>query len=133
MPIALLIELFMLQFAAVALAREITADPLFAIASVNYIWKEFFGRGIINPVDQIDPARLDPNNLPSDCADPAPCGVQPSNPALLKALRDKLAANRATCPLFDTALLCRRLEAAYDTTWEIATAGERPRHFVVPE
>ena len=70
----------------VALAREITSDPLFATAAVNYMWKEFFGRGIVNPVDQIDPARLDPDNMPSDCADPQPCGIQPSNPYLLKAL-----------------------------------------------
>ena len=75
----------------VALAREITNDPLFATAAVNYIWREFFGRGIINPVDQIDPARLDPDNMPSDCADPQPCGIQPSNPYLLKALATDFA------------------------------------------
>ena len=77
----------------VALARELTADPLFATAAVNYMWKEFFGRGIVNPVDQIDPARLDPNNLPSDCADPQPCGIQPSNPYLLTALATDFANN----------------------------------------
>jgi len=32
------------------------------------------------------------------------------NPARLKALRDKLAANRATAPLFDTPGLARDLE-----------------------
>ena len=77
----------------VALAREITADPLFSTAAVNYIWKEFFGRGIIDPVDQIDPARLDPDNLPSNCSDPQPCDAQPSNPYLLKALSQDFANN----------------------------------------
>ena len=77
----------------VGLAREVTADPLFATAAVNYLWKEFFGRGIVDPVDQIDPARLDPDNLPSDCSDPTPCGVQPSNPYLLKALSQDFANN----------------------------------------
>lgn len=35
------------------------------------------------------------------------------NPEKLKTLRDKLAANRATAPLFDTARFTRYLEAAY--------------------
>jgi predicted O-linked N-acetylglucosamine transferase (SPINDLY family) len=35
------------------------------------------------------------------------------DPARLKALRDRLAANRATAPLFDTQRLTRDLEAAY--------------------
>lgn len=35
------------------------------------------------------------------------------DPARLKALRDKLIANRATAPLFDTPRLARELEAAY--------------------
>jgi predicted O-linked N-acetylglucosamine transferase (SPINDLY family) len=37
------------------------------------------------------------------------------DPARLKALRDKLATNRATAPLFDTPRLARDLEAAYRT------------------
>lgn len=75
------------------LAREVTADPLFAISQVNYLWKEFFGRGIIHPADQIDPARLDPSLIPADCSDPTPCAVQPSNPELLKALADYFTAS----------------------------------------
>jgi predicted O-linked N-acetylglucosamine transferase (SPINDLY family) len=35
------------------------------------------------------------------------------DPARLKALRDRLAANRATTPLFDTTRLARNIEAAY--------------------
>jgi predicted O-linked N-acetylglucosamine transferase (SPINDLY family) len=37
------------------------------------------------------------------------------NPARLKAIREKLAANRATAPLFDLARFIRGLEAAYET------------------
>ena len=88
----------------VALARELTSDPLFATAAVNYLWKEFFGRGIIDPVDQIDPARLDPDHLPADCSDPQPCGVQPSNPYLLKALATDFANSG-----FDTKALIRKI------------------------
>jgi protein O-GlcNAc transferase len=35
------------------------------------------------------------------------------DPVRLKALRDRLAANRATAPLFDTARLARNIEATY--------------------
>ena len=40
------------------------------------------------------------------------------NPGELRALRDMLAANRLTHPLFDTARLCRHFEAAYIEMWE---------------
>jgi hypothetical protein len=76
-----------------ALAREVTADPQFARASVNYIWKEFFGRGIVNPVDQFDLARLDPDNPPQNCPEETPCTLQPSHPELLRDLATDFAAN----------------------------------------
>src|SRR5207244_3253589 len=65
----------------VALARIVTSDIQFSRAIVNYIWKEFFSRGIVDPVNQFDPARLDPDNPP-----PAPWTLQPSNARLLNAL-----------------------------------------------
>lgn len=65
----------------VALAREVTSDFQFARAAVNYIWKQFFNRGLVEPADQFDLARLDPDNPP-----PAPWTLQPSNPRLLNAL-----------------------------------------------
>lgn len=65
----------------VALAREVTSDFQFARASVNFMWREFFGRGIVDPANQFDLARLDPNNPPPD-----PWTLQPSNPQLLNAL-----------------------------------------------
>jgi predicted O-linked N-acetylglucosamine transferase (SPINDLY family) len=36
------------------------------------------------------------------------------DPVRLKAIRDKLAANRASAPLFDTARFTRNLENAYE-------------------
>jgi len=64
-----------------ALARIVVADPQFARASVNYIWKQFFTRGIVEPANLFDPGRMDPNNPP-----PAPWTIQPTNPDLLNAL-----------------------------------------------
>jgi hypothetical protein len=42
------------------LAEELTKDPQFARATVNYIWAQFFGVGIVDPPDSFDLARLDP-------------------------------------------------------------------------
>ena len=64
-----------------AFARQVTGDFQFARAAVNYVWQQFFGRGIVEPANQFDPARLDPANPPPD-----PWTLQPSNPALLNAL-----------------------------------------------
>lgn len=62
-------------------ARMLTSHPQFARATVNLIWKQFFGLGIVEPVDGFDMLRQDPGSPP-----PAPWTVQPSNPALLDAL-----------------------------------------------
>ena len=55
------------------------------------------------------------------------------NPDKLAALRAKLARNRNTAPLFDTARFTRGLEAAYVTMWERHQAGLLPTPFAVPE
>ena len=59
----------------------LTGDPQFARATVNYIWKEFFSRGIVEPADGFDIARLDPAAPP-----PEGWSIQPSHPALLEWL-----------------------------------------------
>jgi hypothetical protein len=71
-----------------ALADFVTTDVQFARATVNYMWAYFFGMGIVDPPDQFDPARLDPDNPP-----PAPWTLQPSNPALLNALTQHFIAS----------------------------------------
>jgi len=52
-------------------------------------------------------------------------------PQLLRALREKLAAKRATAPLFDTTATTRALEAAYTRMWDMYQRGEAPRGFAV--
>lgn len=99
----------------VALARELTADPQFARAIVNYIWKEFFVIALVEPPDQFDPARLDPANPP-----PEPWTLQPSHPELLNELAAEFAASG-----FDLKALMRRivnseayqLSSRYDGEW----------------
>jgi hypothetical protein len=55
------------------------------------------------------------------------------SPAQLAALRDKLARNRDSCALFDTARQCRDLEAAYTAIWQRHLRGEAPQAFSLPE
>jgi predicted O-linked N-acetylglucosamine transferase (SPINDLY family) len=54
------------------------------------------------------------------------------HPEELASLRDRLAQNRLTAPLFDTPRFTRHLEAAYQTMWEIFRRGEPPRQIEVP-
>ena len=54
-----------------------------------------------------------------------------TDPALLPAIRRKLADNRPTCPLFDGDGFRRRIEAAYATMWELHRRGQKPRSFRV--
>ena len=49
----------------------------------------------------------------------------------LAAIRDKIARNRDTHPLFDTARFTRNLEAAYVAMWERYQRGERAQSFAV--
>jgi predicted O-linked N-acetylglucosamine transferase (SPINDLY family) len=52
-------------------------------------------------------------------------------PAALAAIRTKLAANRDTHPMFDTARFARYLESAYVTMWERQQRGDAPARFPV--
>jgi predicted O-linked N-acetylglucosamine transferase (SPINDLY family) len=54
------------------------------------------------------------------------------DPARLAALRAKLAANRATHPLFDAALFTRHLEAAFEAMQARHLAGLPPENLRIP-
>jgi predicted O-linked N-acetylglucosamine transferase (SPINDLY family) len=56
-----------------------------------------------------------------------------SDPFHLRALRDRLARNRKTYPLFDTARFARHIEAAYTTMWQRYQSGQMPQAFAVAE
>jgi hypothetical protein len=47
-------------------------------------------------------------------------------------LRDKLTANLATAPLFDTDRTRRQVEVAFEVAWRRRLAGLEPRSFDVP-
>ncbi len=55
------------------------------------------------------------------------------DPTKLHALKEKLARNRLTTPLFDTVLFTRHLESAYRTMWDRYQADQPPEAFTVPD
>ena len=61
----------------VAYGRILTADRQFARAAVNYLWKEMFGLGLVEPVNAFDLTKLT---------------TQPTHPELLEALTDDFIA-----------------------------------------
>lgn len=111
-----------------ALGRLLTADRQFARATVNYIWREFFGRGIVDPADQFDLARLDPAAPPAD-----PWTIQPSHPELLEFLADGFIDSG-----FDLKWLMReivgsdayQLSSRYDGAWSPSYEPYLARHQV---
>ena len=88
-----------------AYGRLLTADRQFARAAVNYIWKEMFGLGIVEPADSFDLARLAP---------PAGLQAQPTHPALLEKLTDSFIASG-----YDLRALIRLI--ANSSTYQFAT------------
>lgn len=54
-------------------------------------------------------------------------------PAFCAALKQKLAAHRDGCALFDTRRFTRHIEAAYTTMWQRHQRGEPPDSFAVPQ
>ena len=111
-----------------ALAQYITSDIQFARAAVNYMWAHFFGLGIVDPPDQFDLARLDPNNPP-----PAPWTLQPSNPQLLNSL-----AHHFINSGYDLKALMREVansqtyqfSSRYNGDWNATLEPYFARHFV---
>ncbi len=55
-----------------------------------------------------------------------------TSPDRLAQLRERLAANRDHCALFDTQRFCRHIEFAYESMWQRQSRGEAPAAFDVP-
>ena len=54
-----------------------------------------------------------------------------NNPQKLKKIKDKLAANLSTAPLYDTKLFTKNLESAYTQMYERYHQGLEPDHIYV--
>jgi hypothetical protein len=111
-----------------AYARLLTGNPQFARATVNLVWAELMGVGIVDPPLDFDLARLDPANPPS-----APWTIQPSHPELLEALAEDFREHhhdlRRLIHLIVTSS-AYQLSSHFDGVWKASYGPYFARHFV---
>lgn len=111
-----------------ALGRLLTADRQFARAAVNYVWREFFGRGIVDPPNQFDLMRLSAASPP-----PEPWSVQPSHPELLEWLAERFEQNGYDLKWLMAEIAGSRayqLSSRYDGAWSPSWDRYFARHQV---
>src|SRR5688572_3280652 len=109
-------------------AKMLTSHPQFARATANLVWKQFFGLGIVDPVDSFDMARQDPADPP-----PAPWTVQPTNPALLEALGREFADNNFSLKHLMRTIArssAYQLSSRFDGEWKEGYTPYFARHYV---
>jgi hypothetical protein len=110
-----------------AFAQAVTTDPMFARNFANRLWKAMFNLGLVDPVDQLDPARLDPNDPP-----PAPWDFQATHPKLLEKLAQYLANSdydlRGYLRLIAQSS-AYQLSSRYDGDWSLQYVPLFARHY----
>ena len=110
-----------------AFALSMVADPMFARNLANRLWKQMFNLGLVDPVDTLDPARLDPSNPPPD-----PWTMQATHPVLLeklaKFLRDDNFDLRGFLRLIAQSS-AYQLSSRYDGDWQIEYVPLFARHY----
>lgn len=108
-------------------ADEMTSDPLFAVNAVNRVWKQLFQLGLAEPVDSLDPARLDPDNPP-----PAPWAHQTAHPALLKELGSRFTGSNYNLRELIRLMVSStsyQLSAQYGDGWKLEYVPLFARHY----
>ena len=102
----------------VAYGRMLTADRQFARAAVNYLWKEMFGLGLVEPANAFDLTKLT---------------TQPSHPELLEALTDEFIAKNYSIRAVLRAIAISntyQLSAVYSgSTWNESWVPYYARHY----
>ena len=110
-----------------AFARHLTSDRQFSRAAVNYLWKELFHLGIVEPVDAFDLNRLDPAKLPVGWT------TQPTHPVLLELLAESFEDGnydlRATLRLMVTSSAYQLATEYTPGTWSETNVPYFARHY----
>lgn len=108
-------------------AAKVLGDPLFAINFANRLWKAMFNYGLVEPVNALDPARLDPDNPP-----PAPWTLQASHPRLLLLLAEELRNSDYNLREFLRVLVdssAYQLSSRYEGEWNLSQVPLFARHY----
>lgn len=111
-----------------AFAEYIVKDPMFSRNIANRLWKQIFNLGLVDPVDIMDPARLDASNPP-----PAPWTLQPTHPELLDRLAQELVRGDFNLREFLRLLVqssAYQLSSRYEGDWKIEYAPLFARHYI---
>ena len=110
-------------------AHTTTSDALWAgLPVLTCAWQTFAGRVAGSLLHAVGLPELVTRSL----ADYEALALKLArDPELLAGLRQKLACNRKTHPLFDAERLTRHIEASYVTMWERHQRGEAPADFSV--
>jgi hypothetical protein len=110
-----------------AYARKIQQDPMFARNFANRLWKQLFGLGLVDPVDTLDPLRLDPRNPPA-----APWALQATHPELLEKLAQYFSENNTDLRAFLRLLVTSsayQLSSRYSGAWKLEHVPLFARHY----
>ena len=110
-----------------AFAQSMVDDPMFARNMANRLWKQMFNLGLVDPVDTLDPARLDPNNPPPD-----PWTLQATHPVLLEKLAKYLRNDNFGLRGFLRLIAqssAYQLSSRYDGDWQLEYVPLFARHY----
>ena len=108
-------------------ADRLVKDRMFARNFANRFWKELFNMGLVDPVDQLDPARLDPKNPP-----PSDWALQATHPALLERLADSLIDGNFNMREFMRTIVesnAYQLSSDYGDGWKLEYVPLFARHY----
>ena len=108
-------------------AQNMVNDPMFSRNVVNRVWKQLFNLALADPVDGLDPARLDPANPPGDG-----WTFQATHPQLLEKMSKDFVAN-----WYDLRVLIKtivtsnayQMSSRYDGSWDINNVPLFARHY----
>jgi hypothetical protein len=112
----------------VEFAENMVRDPLMGINFANRIWRAMFNYGLVEPVNGLDPARLDPDNPPQTL----PWTLQASHPKLLQLLGKELAARDFSLREFVRLIAessAYQLSARFDGEWNVSQVPLFARHY----
>ena len=110
-----------------ALGRILTAHPQFARGTVNRFWAKLMGFGIVEPFDEFDLLRQDPDNLPEGWE------LQPSHAELLEELAQSFRESDYSIKELMRTITrssAYRLSARFQGEWKDSYARYFARKFV---
>lgn len=108
-------------------ADSVVNDPMFARNFANRIWKQLFNLGLVDPVDTLDPDRLDPKNPPPDG-----WAFQATHPELLEKLAGSFVNSGYNLREFVRGIVqssAYQLSSQYDGDWRVDYVPLFARHY----